>query len=191
MITINHVTFQEKKGWTNSRNIADVRTRHTHTHTHGTYLQPSVERALYRDALGRVRPVGGDRRDETVEFVSLLLEFLHETLDGALRKRLALASLAVTHQTVHDGEAGVRRRGRLVRQHHIADCRVPMSTFRGEDTWLYEVVARLETPTALERGHRLRNNEQMFILSNINRHTHCTIISTIDSASARMYMQEP
>ena len=114
-----------------------------------------------------MRPVGGDRRDETVEFVSLLLEFLHETLDGALGERLALASLAVTHQTVHDGEAGVRRRGRLVRQHHIAGvCRVPVSTFRGEDTWLYEVVARLETPTALERGHRLQNNEQMFILSN-------------------------
>lgn len=51
--------------------------------------------------------VGGDGGDERIQLVFLLLQFLHQTLDGPLGERLALAALSVTHQTVHDAQTGV------------------------------------------------------------------------------------
>ena len=79
-----------------------------------THLQSSIESPLYRDAFGGVGAVCRNSRDETIQLVPFLLEFLDETLDCALRERLALAALAVTHQTMHDAQARIGRRRSLV-----------------------------------------------------------------------------
>lgn len=52
-------------------------------------------------------PVGGDGRDEGVKLVFFLLQLFHQALDGSLGERLALATLSVTHQAVHDAQTGV------------------------------------------------------------------------------------
>lgn len=82
------------------------------------HLQSTVERALNGDALAVVRPVGRDGGDQRVQFVALLLQLLHQRLDGPLRKALALPALAVAHQRVDDTEASVRRCGRSSRIRH-------------------------------------------------------------------------
>lgn len=61
--------------------------------------------------------VGGDGGDERIQLVFLLLQFLHQTLDGPFGERLALAALPVTHQTVHDAQTGVVTGGRVCDGH--------------------------------------------------------------------------
>ena len=43
-----------------------------------------------------MRPVRGDGRDQTVQFVSLLLQLLHQGLDGSLGERLGLTALTTS-----------------------------------------------------------------------------------------------
>ena len=52
--------------------------------------------------------VRGDGRDERVQLVPLLLELLHEALDGRPGEALRLAALTVVHQAVDDRRARVR-----------------------------------------------------------------------------------
>lgn len=72
-----------------------------------SYLQPSIQRPLNGHTLAGMGSIGGNGRDEGVELVFFLLEFLHQALDGPLCERLALAALPVTHQAVHDAQTGV------------------------------------------------------------------------------------
>lgn len=51
--------------------------------------------------------IGGDGSDERVQLVLLLLQLLHQTLDGALSKALVLPALPVAHEAVDDAEAGI------------------------------------------------------------------------------------
>ncbi len=61
--------------------------------------------------------VGGDGGDERIQLVFLLLQFLHQTLNGPFGERLALAALPVTHQTVHNAQTGVVTGGRVCDGH--------------------------------------------------------------------------
>lgn len=61
--------------------------------------------------------VGGDGGDERIKLVLLLLQFLHQTLNGSFSKRLTFAALPVTHQTVHDAQTGVVTGGRVCDGH--------------------------------------------------------------------------
>lgn len=63
-------------------------------------------------------PIGGDSCNERVKFVFFLLQLLHQALDGALGKRLALAALPVTHEAVYNAKAGVIA-GRSVGDGHL------------------------------------------------------------------------
>lgn len=54
--------------------------------------------------------IGGDCRNEAVKLVPFFLQFLHQTLDGALGEALALSSLSMAHQTMYDAQTGVVRR---------------------------------------------------------------------------------
>ena len=72
-----------------------------------SYLQPSVQRPLDGDTLAGMDAVGGDGGDERVQLVLLLLQFLHQTLDGAFGEAFVFRSLPVAHQAVDDAEAGV------------------------------------------------------------------------------------
>ena len=83
-----------------------------------SYLQSSVERPLNGHTLAGMGPVGGDGRDERVQFVFFLLQLFHQALDGSLGESLALAALPVTHQAVHDAQAGVVA-GRCVGDGHL------------------------------------------------------------------------
>lgn len=51
--------------------------------------------------------VGGDGGDEAVQLIPLLLQLLHQTLDGALGKTLALPALTMAHEAVHDAQTGI------------------------------------------------------------------------------------
>lgn len=75
------------------------------------HLETPVQRALNRDALGRVGAIGGDSGDEAVQFVPLFLQLLDQTLDSPLAEGFRLSSLPVAHQRVDDAEAGVGRGG--------------------------------------------------------------------------------
>ncbi len=83
-----------------------------------SYLQPSIKRPLNGHTLAGMGSIGGDRRDEGVELVFLLLQLFHQALDGPLGERLALATLSVTHEAVHDAQAGVVA-GRCVGDGHL------------------------------------------------------------------------
>lgn len=72
-----------------------------------SHLQPSIKCPLNGHTLAGMGPVGGDSSDEGVKLVFLLLQLFHQALDGPLGKRLALATLSVTHQAVHNAQAGV------------------------------------------------------------------------------------
>ena len=52
------------------------------------YLEASIQCALYGDTLGGVGPIGGDGRDEAVQLISLLLQLLHQALNGPLGEGL-------------------------------------------------------------------------------------------------------
>ena len=60
------------------------------------HLETSVQGPLNGDALRGVGAVRGDRRDERVQLISLLLQLLHQGLDGSLAKWFGLASLSKT-----------------------------------------------------------------------------------------------
>lgn len=70
-------------------------------------LQPPVQRALDGDAFAGVNAVGGDGSDERVQLVLLLLQLLHQTLDGSLGEALILPPLTMAHQTVNNAQAGI------------------------------------------------------------------------------------
>lgn len=72
-----------------------------------SHLQPSIKCPLNGHTLAGVGPIGSDSRDEGVELVFLLLQLFHQALDGPLGKRLALTALSVTHQAVHNAQAGI------------------------------------------------------------------------------------
>lgn len=80
-----------------------------------TDLQPSVQRSLDGDTLAGMDPVGGDGGDEGVQLVLLLLQLLHQALDGPLGEALVLSALPVAHEAVDDAEAGVIAAGRVHR----------------------------------------------------------------------------
>lgn len=67
-----------------------------------SHLQPSVQGPLNGHTLAGVGTVGRDSCDEGVELIFLLLQLLHQALDGAFCKRLTLAPLSVAHQAVDD-----------------------------------------------------------------------------------------
>ncbi len=71
------------------------------------YLQPSVQRPLDGDTLAGMDAVGGDGGDERVQLILLLLQLLHQTLDGPFGEALVLGALPVAHQAVDDTETGV------------------------------------------------------------------------------------
>lgn len=81
----------------------------------GTDLQPPVQRPLDGHTLAGMDAVGGDGGDEGVQLVLLLLQLLHQALDGALGEAFVLAALPVTHEAVDDAEAGVVAAGRVHR----------------------------------------------------------------------------
>lgn len=85
-------------------------------------LKPAVQRPLDGDTLAGMDTVGGDGGDERVQLVLLLLQLLHEALDGPLSEALVLPSLPVAHEAVDDAEAGVIAAWR-VHRHDAADTR--------------------------------------------------------------------
>lgn len=94
-------------------------------------------------------PIGGDGCDEGVELVFFLLQLFHQALDGPLGKRLALTALSVTHQAVHDAQAGVIA-GRRVGDGHLD---VPSLTALSENTFVDTV--------SLQSGSRIRDDLQI------------------------------
>jgi len=60
-------------------------------------LKATVKGSLYGDTLAGVRPVCGDRSDQTVQLVPLFLQLFDQTLDGPFGETLRLASLPVAH----------------------------------------------------------------------------------------------
>lgn len=54
--------------------------------------------------------IGGDCRNEAVKLIPFFLQFLHQTLDGALGEALTLSSLSMAHQTMDYAQTGVVRR---------------------------------------------------------------------------------
>jgi len=83
-----------------------------------SYLQSSIESPLNGHTLAGMGPVGGDSSDEGVKLILFLLQFLHQALNGPLGKRLALTTLSVTHQAVHNAQAGIIA-GRCVGDRHL------------------------------------------------------------------------
>lgn len=71
------------------------------------YLQPPVQCPLDGHTFARLDAVCGDGSDERVQLVLPLLQFLYQTLNGPLGKALVLCTLSMTHQAVHNTEAGV------------------------------------------------------------------------------------
>jgi len=84
-----------------------------------SHLQPSVECPLNGHTLARMGSICGDGCDERIQLIFLLLQFLHQALDGPLGKRLTLATLSVAHQAVHDAQAGIVA-GRCVGDGHFS-----------------------------------------------------------------------
>lgn len=82
------------------------------------HLQTSIKCPLNGHTLAGMSPVGGDGCDEGVKLVFLLFQLFHQALDGPLGKRLALTTLPVTHQAVHDAQAGIVA-GRCVGDGHL------------------------------------------------------------------------
>lgn len=78
-----------------------------------TDLQPSIQRPLDGHTLAGMHAVGCDGGDERVQLVLLLLQLLHQALDGPLGEALVLPALPVAHEAVHDAEAGVIAAGRV------------------------------------------------------------------------------
>lgn len=72
-----------------------------------SHLQAPVQCALDGHTLAGVCSVGGNRGDERVQLILLLLQLLHQTLDRPLGEGLALPTLAVTHEAVDDAQARV------------------------------------------------------------------------------------
>lgn len=70
-------------------------------------LEPPVQGSLYGNTFGGMGPGCGNSRDKRIQFISFLFEFLDEGFDGPFAESLTLPSLPVTHEAVHDGEAGV------------------------------------------------------------------------------------
>lgn len=85
------------------------------------HLQPSIKCPLNGHTLAGVGPIGGDSCDEGVKLIFFLLQLLHQALDGPLGKSLALTALSVTHQTVHNAQAGIIACG-CVGDGHLAVC---------------------------------------------------------------------
>lgn len=75
------------------------------------YLEPPVQGALDGDALAGLGPAGGDSGHERVQLVPLLLQLPEEALDGAAGEGLAVPSLPVAQQAVHDAGAAVTAQG--------------------------------------------------------------------------------
>lgn len=83
-----------------------------------SHLQTSIKCPLNGHTLAGMSPVGSDCCDEGVELVFLLFQLFHQALNGSLGKRLALTSLSVTHQAVHNAQAGIVA-GRCVGNGHL------------------------------------------------------------------------
>ena len=60
------------------------------------HLQPPVEGSGNGDASGGLDAAGGDGGDQVVQLLPLLLQLLHQGLDGPLGEGLALAALQAT-----------------------------------------------------------------------------------------------
>lgn len=84
-----------------------------------THLQPPVQRPLDGHTLAGMDAVGGDGSDEGVQLVLLLLQLLHQALDGSFGEAFVFAPLPVTHEAVDDAEAGVVA-ARWVHRHDAA-----------------------------------------------------------------------
>ncbi len=63
--------------------------------------------------------IGGDGSDEWVQLILLLLQLLHQALDGTLGEALILSTLPVAHEAVDDAEAGIIA-ARRVHRHDAA-----------------------------------------------------------------------
>lgn len=75
------------------------------------YLEPPVQGALDGDTLAGLGPAGGDSGHQRVQLVPLLLQLPQQALDGAASEGLAVPSLAVAQQAVHDAGAAVTAQG--------------------------------------------------------------------------------
>lgn len=82
------------------------------------YLQPSIKCPLNGHTLAGMGSIGGDSCDEGVKLVFFLFQLFHQTLDGPFGERLALTTLPVTHQAVHNAQAGIVA-GRCVGDGHL------------------------------------------------------------------------
>lgn len=81
------------------------------------YLQATIQSSLYGHTLAGMSSVGGDGRDEGIQLVFLLLQLFYQTFDGSLGEALALASLSVAHEAVHNAQAGIIARGSVCDGH--------------------------------------------------------------------------
>lgn len=81
------------------------------------YLQATIQSSLYGHTLAGMSSVGGDGRDEGIQLVFLLLQLFDQTFDGSLGEALALASLSVAHEAVHNAQAGIVTRGSVCDGH--------------------------------------------------------------------------
>lgn len=70
-----------------------------------SHLQPSIKCPLNSHTLAGMGTIGCDSCDEGVKLIFFLLQLFHQALDGSLGKGLALTTLSVTHQAVHNAQA--------------------------------------------------------------------------------------
>lgn len=83
------------------------------------HLQATIQSSLYGHTLAGMSAICGDGRDEGIQLVLLLFQLLYQTLNGSLGEALALASLSVAHEAVHNAQAGIVTR-RSVCDGHLA-----------------------------------------------------------------------
>lgn len=58
-----------------------------------------------------MRSIRSDGCDKGIQLIFFLLQLLDKTLNGPFCEALALPSLSVAHEAVHDAQAGVIARG--------------------------------------------------------------------------------
>lgn len=71
------------------------------------HLQPPIKRPLNGHTFAGMGPVGGNSCYKRVQLVFFLLQLFHQAFYGPLGEGLALTTLSVAHQAVHNAQAGI------------------------------------------------------------------------------------